>query len=195
MAAANTVATFVEKYGKLLEQYKKKDTKDPKATISQLSDVIDQVAAIANAPNSSLEVAAIDYKSGEEEVKASFKFKTEEARAIRDNASERRRLIEQTSNASHPRMLMVFAQTNVKTSKVGAKRTGDRVVIDAVSPGKDLPLVYASPMAEQEIKQEIRDAQDNIYRKAFEVGVNVEMRNGKPIAYRLTDVHDVLDLD
>ena len=57
-----------------------------------------------------------------------------------------------------------------------------------------MALVYSSDLAEQRIKDEIRTAQDNIYMKGFEVDVNVEVRNGRPIAYRITNLHDVIDL-
>jgi hypothetical protein len=87
---------------------------------------------------------------------------------------------------------MVFVQSNVKDTEVG-KRTGERVVVENILD-RDLPVIYASELAEQRIKHEIREADDNVYKKGFVVDVNVELRNGKPVAYRVTHCHQVVDL-
>jgi hypothetical protein len=39
-----------------------------------------------------------------------------------------------------------------------------------------------------------READDNVYKKGFVVDVNVQLVNGKPAAYRVTNVHQVIDL-
>jgi len=49
-------------------------------------------------------------------------------------------------------------------------------------------------LAEQRIKHEIKEADENVFKKAFEVGVSVELVNGKPAAYRVTEVYQVIDL-
>jgi hypothetical protein len=73
------------------------------------------------------------------------------------------------------------------------KRTGERVKIEELS-SRDLPLIYASDLAEQRIKHEVREADDNVYKKGFVVDVNVQLVSGKPAAYRITNVHQVIDL-
>lgn len=87
---------------------------------------------------------------------------------------------------------MAFEQSNKKDSAVG-KRTGEWVKIEAISD-RHLPLVYASELAEARIKHEIRESEDNVYKKGFVIDVNVEHRGGKPVAYRVTNVHQVIDL-
>jgi hypothetical protein len=87
---------------------------------------------------------------------------------------------------------MVFTKTGVAHAKTG-KRSGEMVQIEAIHP-RPLPIVYASTLAEERIRHEIAEADENVYKKAFDVDVNVEMRGGKPIAYRLVSVHDVIDL-
>lgn len=87
---------------------------------------------------------------------------------------------------------MVFSQSNVKNMMIG-KRTGEKVVIESISD-RDLPLVYASDLAEQQIKHEIREADDNVYKKGFVVDVNTEMRGDRPAAYFVTNLHQVIDL-
>ncbi|WP_206742014.1 hypothetical protein [Erythrobacter longus] len=98
----------------------------------------------------------------------------------------------QTEDADHKRVLMVFTRTNVSHAQTG-KRSGELVEIETLN-SRPLPIVYASRLAEERIRHEIADGDDNVYKKAFDVDVNVEMRAGKPIAYRLVAVHDVIDL-
>jgi len=54
--------------------------------------------------------------------------------------------------------------------------------------------MYASELSEQRLKHEIREAEDNVYKKGFVVDVNVKMVNGKPAVYAVTNVHEVIDL-
>ncbi len=89
-------------------------------------------------------------------------------------------------------MLMVFTQSNVKDVATG-KRTGERVLIEDISQ-RDLPLIYASELAEQRIKHEVRDADENVYKKGFIVDVNVQLAGGRPAGYRVTNLHQVIDL-
>ena len=87
---------------------------------------------------------------------------------------------------------MYFTRSDIGDVKLG-KRSGERVVIENISD-RDLPLIYASNLSEQRIKHEIRDAEDNIYHKGFVVDVNVQTKGGKPAAYAVTNVHQVIDL-
>lgn len=67
------------------------------------------------------------------------------------------------------------------------------VEIEVIHP-RPLRIFYASTLAEERIRHEIADADDSVYKKAFDVDVNVEIKAGKPVAYRLVAVHDVIDL-
>lgn len=192
MQYANTLADFVRNYGAALRVYLKPNKRDETTTATQLRNFGDQVAAIANAPNASLEAAAIEVKNGEEFSRAAFKFKTSEAKSIRDHTAEHLREIERGSAAEHKRVLMTFTRTDVGDAKVG-KRSGERVKIESVS-ARSLAVIFASEMAEQEIRYEIRDEKDNVYKKGFVVDVNVELRRGRPVAYRITNLHEVVDL-
>jgi len=87
---------------------------------------------------------------------------------------------------------MTFTRSDIRMSASG-KRSGELVRISAISE-RSLPLVYASKIAEQEIKHEISEAEDNVYKKGFVVDVNVELRGDKPLAYRITNLHQVIDL-
>ena len=87
---------------------------------------------------------------------------------------------------------MVFTRTDVGNAIVG-KRSGERVKIEEVH-SKPLALMYASELAEERLKHEIREAEENVYKKGFVVDVNVRFVNGKPSVFAVTNVHEVIDL-
>jgi len=49
-------------------------------------------------------------------------------------------------------------------------------------------------LAEQRIKHEIRETDDNIYKKGFTVDVKLQSVGGRTVAYSILTVHDVVDL-
>ncbi len=185
--------TFVRTYGERLLGYLKPGGRAPDAGRPELTDFLRQTAAISNNPGSTLKVAALELKDGEYEVRAAFQFDTGEAREIQQRVDEHRREIEHRNLADYERVAMRFTRTDTGSSKIG-KRSGEKAIIEAISP-KPRPVIYASEMTEQAIKQEIREGDDNVYKKAFVVDVNVELQNGRPWAYRVTELHQVIELD
>lgn len=130
-------------------------------------------------------------RDGEKKIKAAFKFTTQEARIAETEIESHKKEIEQRTGADHQRVLMTFVRSDIREASTG-KRSGELVVIEAISP-KELPIIYASELAEQKIKYEIRD-RDSVYKKGFDVDVNVEFWRGRPCAYRVTSLHKVIDL-
>jgi hypothetical protein len=88
---------------------------------------------------------------------------------------------------------MHFKRPDVGPAGVG-KRTGERVIIPEISE-RDLPLFYASALTEDKIKSILREDDRNIFKLAFVVDVSVQTRNDRAIAYRITDLHKVLEID
>jgi hypothetical protein len=66
-----------------------------------------------------------------------------------------------TEHALHERVLMRFVQSNIKRPAM-EKRTGERVIIEEIDKA-DRPLIYASELAEQQIKHEMIEANENVY--------------------------------
>lgn len=137
--------------------------------------------------------AFLDIQKGEERTQAFFQFDTQQAREITQRVQEHQREIEHASRDDYERVLMIFTRVDAGTPPVG-KSTGERVKIESVSD-RSLPLIYASALAEQAIKAESVEDADNVFKKGFVVDVNVETRNAKPAAYRVTNLHQVIDLD
>lgn len=191
-ARALALEEFVRRYGGRLGAYLTGGRRVPDATTTELKDFVEQVAAISHNPGSTLEVAAIEIEKGNHKVRAAFRFDTSQARQISENIDHHRHEIENASGDTQERVLMTFTRSDVRQSPLG-KRSGEQVRIETIST-RSVPIIYASEMAEQAIKFEITDAEDNVYKKGFVVDVNLEHRNGRLAAYRITNLHQVIDL-
>jgi hypothetical protein len=187
----NAVNEFVKYYGGKIRSYSRGHPSD-EDTRSDLRDFGDTVKAIANDPKGKATIESAVFEDGKRKIRAAFAFTTREASRALTNIEQRQRRLERTDHADFQRVLMVFKQANVKGTPVG-KRTGEWVEVEQISD-KEMPLIYASELAEQRIKHEINEAEENVFRKGFIVDVNVETRGGRPIAYRVTNLHQVIDL-
>jgi hypothetical protein len=193
MDKALIVESFVRLYGSRISSFFALNTPPVEVNSkSNLKDFADAVRAIANDPNGSAEIAAAEFEDGKSKVKASFAFNTAQARVAMDNIEARKRVLDASTDADHERVLMVFVQSNTKNPTPG-RRTGELVSIEEVDK-RPLPLIYASDLAEERIKHEIREVDDNVYKKGFIVDVNVEIRSGRQVGFRVTHVHQVIDL-
>lgn len=171
------VEKFVKTYGAVLGKYLH-GSKEADATRTDLKDFMGSVSAIANDPNGRSTLQAVAYEDGKKKIRAVLVFDTVQAREAQKQIEDQKLLLESATSADHQRVLMTFKQSNVKDSVMG-KRTGERVAIEDISP-RDLPLIYASELAEQRIKHEVREADENVYKKAFIVDVNVQLVGGRP---------------
>lgn len=187
------VEEFIRKYGARILTYAKPGGRDEGATKSDLKDLVDGVVAIANDPNGRVELKAVSYEDGKRDVRAHIQFSTAQARTVISEAENHKKELDHISRSDYERVLMTFTRSDIGNVLVGRK-SGERVLIEAIHD-KDLALMYASELAEQRIKHEIREADDNIYHKGFVVDVNVQTKGGRPVAYAITDVHQVIDID
>lgn len=192
MEYAVVVEEFVRTYGERLARYFNLGGRDEHASKSDLKDFMGAVSAVARDPDASSTLSAAVFEDGKKKIRAAVQFNTPQARKAVDEIEQHRRELEHGASADHERKLMVFVQSNIKDTEIG-KRTGEWVLIEEVNE-RPLPLIYASELAEERIKYEIREAEDNLYKKGFVVDVNVQLRGGRPIAYRVVNLHQVIDL-
>lgn len=185
---ANDIAKFVETFGGKLKRYFAFKGREDAASKGDLADYLRTVAAIAHDADANLSLTA--YDDGKKRVE--FDFATSQARVAEGNLIEHRAELDQRTDADYKRVLMRFTRTDVSHATTG-KRSGERVLIEAIH-AKPLPIVFASTLAEERIRHEIAEADENVYKKAFDVDANVEKINDRPVAYRIVAVHDVIDL-
>ena len=183
---AGVVATIVKTYAK--------GRRLPDATKKNLENVIDLCRSIAHDKDGKAKIETVKYEQGVWTRRLEVSFDTSEAKSVIAAAEAHKADMDEgrTEGADHERVLMVFERSSIRDAALG-RRSGERVVIEAVDR-KARPLIYASNLAEQHIKHEIREAGDNVFKKGFIVDVNVETRNDRPVAYRVTHVHQIFDL-
>lgn len=183
---------FVRLYGGRLSTFFRQGGRLANATKTELTDFMDQVLAVANDPDGTTEIEAVEYRDRERRVKASIQFRTPQAKTARAQIIEQRQELQNRSDVDHERVLMRFVRPSIEDVTLG-KRTGERALIDKVYP-KALPVVYASDLAEQRVRHEMLQSHENVFKKLFDVDVNVELRSdAKPMAYRIVAVHTVTD--
>jgi hypothetical protein len=161
-------------------------------TRSELNDWADAVKAVATDANGSAKIEAVTFENGKKKIRAAFKFKSSDAREVLKAVERQKTLLEKTQHADHRRVLMRFTRSDIGDVTVG-KPSGEKVKIEEISD-RSLPLVYGSELAEERIKHEIREADENVYKKGFVVDVNFKSIGGRPVAYAITNVHQIIDL-
>ncbi len=163
-------------------------------TNAQLTDFYRATEAIASDPVASHRLEAATFEDGKRQVRAGFQFSAVEARSAQVAIEDRRRLLSKPEVAPFPRVLMQYTRTDLHDAALN-KRSGERVLIREITEAEK-PVMYASEMAEQEIRQIIREDDDNVYKKGFVVDV-VSQTNpaGTITAFSIVHLHNVIDLD
>lgn len=185
---------FVKRWGQRFSFLSKGEVPEGELeTTKELKDWADAAQSIASDPIGGHRLEVAHFEDGERKIRASFRFTASEARTALENIEDRKKLLNKPDTETHKRVLLVFTRSDVNDAKPG-KRSGELVKIENISE-KPMPLVYGSEIAEEQIKHEIRDADDNVYHKGFIVDVIVKVANGgKPVAYSVTDLHQIIDI-
>lgn len=186
------VEQFVKVWGERISALINGNLDDWKPSKSELGIFLRATQAIAQDPDAVSTLEAATYEDGKRQIKAAFKFTTKQAIEAQKTIEATYRELDAPEHSDHQRVLMVFTRSDVGSASIG-KRSGERVKVEELS-GKALALMYASDLAEERIKHEIREGEENIYKKGFVVDVNVKFVNGKPSVYAVTNVHEVIDL-
>lgn len=192
MDQALIVEQFVRLYGKRLRTYFDIGGRLEDASKAELKDFMGQVAAINRAKNGRGEIRAVSYEDGKRQVRATVEFNTVTAQKATKEIEAHKAELDAIGSADHERVLMTFKRSDIGTAAVGV-RSGERVIIEEILE-KDLALIYGATMAEERIKDQMRNTEENIYHKGFVVDVNVTTKGGNPVAYNVTHVHQVIDI-
>ena len=183
---------FVKRWGSRFTAILDRRREDQPKTKGELKDWSDAVSAIARDPNASHRLAAATFEDGRREQRAVFTFNNPEAMAAQTAIQDLRKALEAPENMPEKRVLMTFTRPDIYDATVG-KRSGERVKIESISD-KSLAIMYGSEIAEQQISAVIRDTETSVFAKGFVVDVSVQTRNKNPVAYSVTNLHEVLDL-
>jgi hypothetical protein len=163
------------------------------ASKSDLKNIHDSIEAVSSDRDGTLELYETHFENGQPVTTTALRITADEARKAQRTIERQKDELDGVSHADHSRVLMVFERPS-KSSKTVGQSTGERVLIEEIS-AKPKALVYGSDLAEQRIKSEIIHSDDNIFKIGFIVDVNAKLRGGKTVAYSVTAVHQVIDLD
>lgn len=166
---------------------------DELKSAGELNDFLKAAQSISSDPLASHRLEAATFEDEKRGVRASFSFSASEARAAEMNIDDRKKLIATPSVISKRRVLMRYTRTDVHDAILN-KRSGERGVITEFS-SEERPIMYASDAAEHEIRDLIREADDNAYKRGFIVDVSAQMNDDKIIAYAVSNFHGTIDLD
>lgn len=192
MDKVQILSGFVENLKERISPYFQKGGRTSDATKSDLTDFYKTTKAIARDPKGTTSLEAAVFEDGTRQVKAEFKFTSADARRAEQEITEHRAELDARLDENQERVLLQFVRPSVEAGKPG-KRGGERGVIESLAK-RALPILYASTLAEERMRHEKMQLEGNIFRAFFDVSVNVEMSaNGRPMAYRITAVHAVID--
>ncbi len=192
MDQALIVENFVRLYGNRLGQYFKLGGRQEDASKTELKDFMGQVAAIARSKNGRGQIRAVSYEGKKRKVRATIEFNTQTATQATKEIEDHRVELDAISSADYERVLMIFKRSDIGNTAVGV-RSGERTIIEEISED-DLAIIYGSELAEERIKDQMRNTEENIYHKGFVVDVNVTTKGGRSVAYNITHVHQIIDL-
>lgn len=188
------LAQFVGDIKEKISVYFKKGGRDARSTRSDLSDFLKTLGGIARDPRANGNIEAAVFEDGERKVTASFRFSSSEARTAEHEIEEHQTELSAKTAADHERVLLRFVRPSVEFGKPG-KKGGERGVIEKLARSAR-PILYASDLAEQRVRAEFLATEGNVFRRLFDVDVNVELSAaGKPLAYRIVALHGVIDMD
>lgn len=163
----------------------------PKAKKSDLENATSTLKSLAKDKDGKLKIERFYYRKSHWESEVIAEFTTNEARQALETIQRQKQAEEQPDIVDHAKVLMIYKRMDKSKTKPGTS-TGDRVVIEQVDP-KDKAVFYASDNARDKIKSAILNYEDP-WNLGFVVDVSVATRDGKPVAYSVIDVHEIIEL-
>lgn len=185
------IDSFVDRYGHTLTKYLKGEHQDD-ASKSDLDDYIGQIIATARDPNGNIQLKSIEVEKSKNRERCIAKFDTKQSQTIENEVLKHKEALEVKKYEVLENVLLVFWQSNVKETDVG-RQTGEKAIVEEASK-KPLAVIYDSGLAEEKIKHETKDGDRNLYKLGFYVNCRVERLNSKPVAIRISEVFNIIEL-
>lgn len=197
-AFTNYVSFFGEtvQYFRELSKNPAVKAEDVRATKSAAQAMADIMAVAANNPGGNFKLAAkVAAKDADgAEIALQVTITSEEAAEAQRGALIAQKLLDYRGDADHQSVLLYFQRTSTDAPKAGG-RTDDKAIINSISP-KALPVHFASQLDQARINDMKADPNQNPFKSAFRVDVNVETdRNHAPRFYRVVHIHEVIPDD
>lgn len=183
---SNLILDFAKHIKSIYDYFVLSKGDEPELNVPELKGVHDMVSIPANDRNGLMTVQVINDNAGNV-IFEGCTFNHIEGNGIQnqsDNALKERKALSNEGDIYRKQLMTIY-----QVRKDGADR-GNKGVIDAISDRK-LGLVFDSDTLEDDI---LRSAQNPMLKGCI-VDVIVQTVQGKPAAYKIMALHDVIDLD
>jgi hypothetical protein len=182
---------FVRRFGGLLLSYAQGDKKED-ISKGEIKDLMGAVTLIANDPNGTSQISSVEYHKTKTTTRFNIEFDTAGAKKAKETLQIQKAALDLPSHELFENRMMVFVRTTVKASETGRK-TELQGLIESIHP-KPIAITFETDMARERIEGEIREDEKNVYKKGFFVDLYMEKLQGRPVAYRIVAVRDIIPL-
>ncbi|WP_407050764.1 hypothetical protein [Methyloraptor flagellatus] len=188
------IVEYVEFFKSRIEPWLTPGGRNPELSNKDINSFHDALKAIVkDTSGGNLDLKArLIHKTGKEEIRSEFSVTSDQARIIDVNITKEKIERRISDQEIHKQVFMTLHQASLDEARAG-KSAGEKGIIATISD-RPLRLVYASDLAGQLIKSELRGT-TNPLKKAFLIDVNVEYINGTPHAYRVLNVHSIEEIE
>ena len=183
MTQFNTVASFAKNLRDSLNWLKGSGPKPADVPVSELRDLSKIVEPIAKDARGSLSIHAAENST----VVVTYRIDSLEANAIQNRAEREIESRSEPLQKTFRQVLMYWQQASVSSAS-----RSDRAVIEAVT---DRPLKVIFDDESIDIKNRMISGQSNPFTIGFLVDVEVLTKQGRPVAYKVTRLYEVIDDD
>ncbi len=184
---ANLIMDFAKHLKSVYDYFTFSKGEKPELTPGELRDLHDMITIPAKDSNGSMDIQVIK-GDVDNVIFSGCTFNYMESNGLQNRINNDLDSIKSITEQGeiYSRQLMTIYQLR----KNPASSTGNKAVIDAISD-KHLGLVFDS----DDLKEAILESEQNPMMKAYLVDVMMLFANGKPAAYKVIALHDVIDLD
>lgn len=185
------VDNFVTRYRTVLTDFMS-GRSPPNVPANEIKDYLNTVKLLARDKKGSAKISSAVYKKSGTKHHIEFQFDTGGAQRATDLLERRTIELDTPIHEVKENVFMVFWQSNLDEKQPG-RRTGQKAIIEAITP-KPLAIRYATELVKQRFTYWIGKGDKNIYKLGFYIDCYVERLRGKPVAYNIYNLADVIDL-
>ncbi len=185
---ANTMIEFATFVKGAISYFAKGQGEKPDLSIQDCKDLKEVMTITAGDKNGTMEIGAIN-SADKSLVFVGCAFNFTESNSAQNQLAkeiEALRVIAPADN-TYTRQLMKIYQMRSDMSN----DKGNKAIIDSIAPKKKVGVVFET----DDLKERILNSDENPAKKAYLVDVVVQTIDGKLAAYKVTSLHDVIDLE
>lgn len=185
---ANVIMEFAGYVKKVYDYFMKGKGEKPSLDVQECDNFSDILNVVAADQGATMSIGAVN-KTNRGNVFNNCTFNFGDSNSAQNQIGREKEIIKsvEPTNEIFSRVLMQIYQLRSDADS----NKGNKAIIDEIQRGKHVPVVFESDI----LKGQILFSDANPTRKAFQVDVKVQTLNGKIVAYKVTALHDIIDLE